>query len=79
MARGGSGSGSGGGFGSGLGLGVGAVAVNTCPIDNQTLFCKFSRLFQVISWIFSIFVFLVITYFFIKVFFFSKGGKTKLF
>ena len=42
MAKGGS---SGSGFGSGLGLGVGAVAVNTCPIENQTLFCQFSRIF----------------------------------
>ena len=72
MARGGSGSGGGGGFGSGLGLGVGAVAVNTCPIENQTLFCKFSRIFQVISWIFSIFVFAAIAYFFLSTFFSSK-------
>jgi hypothetical protein len=71
MAR-GSGGGGGGGFGSGLGLGVGAVAVNTCPIENQTLFCKFSRIFQVISWIFSIFVFVAIAYFFLSVFFSSK-------
>ena len=78
MARGGGSSGGGGGFGSGLGLGVGAVAVNTCPIENQTLFCKFSRIFQVISWIFSICVFLAIAYFFIKVFFFSKG-RSKIF
>jgi hypothetical protein len=75
MARGSGGGGGGfggGGFGSGLGLGVGAVAVNTCPIENKTLFCQFSRIFQVISWIFSICVFLVIAYYFIKFFVFKK-------
>jgi hypothetical protein len=77
MAK-GSSSGGGGGFGSGLGLGVGAVAVNTCPIENKTWFCTFSRIFQVISWIFSICVFLVIGYFFIKTFLFSKR-RSKLF
>jgi len=79
MARRSSSSGNGGGLGSGLGLVTGAVAVNTCPIENQTFFCQFSRIFQMISWVFSILVFLTIAYFFIKVFFFSKGGKTKLF
>jgi hypothetical protein len=77
MAR--SSRGSGGDFSTGLGLVTGAVAVNTCPIENQTFFCQFSRIFQMISWVFSILVFLTIAYFFIKVFFFSKGGKTKLF
>ena len=60
MAKGGSSSG--GGFGSGVGLVTGAVAVNTCPIDNQTFFCQFSRVFQMITWVFSILVFLYIAY-----------------
>jgi hypothetical protein len=77
MARGGGGSS--GGFGSGLGLGVGAVAVNTCPIENQTLFCQFSRIFQVISWIFSICLFLFIAYIFLKAYVFSKRGRSKFF
>jgi hypothetical protein len=76
MARGGGGGG--GGLGTGLGLGVGAVAVNTCPIDNQTWFCKFSRIFQVISWIFTILLFIYIAYIFLKVYVFSKR-RSRLF
>jgi len=77
MARGGS-SGSGGGFGSGLGLVTGAVAVNTCPIENQTFFCQFSRIFQMITWVFTICLFLFIAYIFIKSYVFSKG-KSRFF
>ena len=75
MARGSTGSGGGGGFGSGLGLVTGAVAVNTCPIENQTLFCQFSRIFQVISWIFTICIFMYIAYIFLKVYVFSTKGS----
>jgi hypothetical protein len=78
MARRSSSSGNGGGLGSGLGLGVGAVAVNTCPIENQTFFCQFSRIFQMISWVFTILVFMYIAYIFVSVYFFSKR-KSKLF
>jgi hypothetical protein len=31
-----------------LGLGVGAVALNTCPSTDNSLFCQFSRFFQVV-------------------------------
>ena len=81
MARGGGGGGGGGSgsFGSGLGLGVGAVAVNTCPIENQTFFCQFSRIFQMITWVFTILVFMYIAYIFVSVYFFSKRGRSKLF
>jgi hypothetical protein len=78
MARGGSGSG-GGGFGSGLGLVTGAVAVNTCPIENQTFFCQFSRIFQMITWVFTICIFLYIAYIFLSIYVFSKRGKSRLF
>jgi hypothetical protein len=38
----------------GLGLGVGAVAMNTCPATDMSLFCQFSRFFQVIMMIFTL-------------------------
>jgi len=60
--------------GSGVGLGVGAVAVNNCPVDNQTLFCQFSRIFQVISWFFTICLFAYLAYFILMPFF-SKRRK----
>ena len=69
---------SGSGFGSGLGLGVGAVAVNTCPIENQTLFCQFSRIFQMITWVFTICIFMYIAYIFLSVYVFAKR-RSRLF
>ena len=39
--------------GIGLGAGVGAVAVNTCSSEDKSMFCRASRVFQIISWIFS--------------------------
>jgi hypothetical protein len=77
MARGG-GSSSGGGLSTGLGLVGGAVAVNTCPIENQTFFCQFSRIFQMITWVFTILVFLYIAYIFLSVYVFSKR-RSRLF
>ena len=79
MAKGSSSGGGGFGSGSGLGLGVGAVAVNTCPIENQTFFCQFSRIFQMITWVFTICIFLYIAYIFLSVYVFSKGKKSKFF
>jgi hypothetical protein len=76
MARARSGSGD---LSTGLGLVTGAVAVNTCPIENQTFFCQFSRIFQMITWVFTILVFLYIAYIFISVYFFSKRGRSRLF
>jgi hypothetical protein len=46
----------------GLGAGVGAVAVNTCSSEDQSMFCQASRIFQIISWIISIIVFLWVAY-----------------
>ena len=64
---------------TGLGLVSGAVAVNTCPIENQTFFCQFSRVFQMITWVFSILVFMYIAYIFLTVYVFSKRGRSRLF
>ena len=62
-----------------LGLGVGAVAVNSCPSTDNSLFCQVSRIFQIISWIFSVFVILFFIYvFFAKPYFGGKrGGRSK--
>ena len=68
-----------GGISSGLGLGAMAVGgtINSCPSSDTSLFCQTSRVFQVISWIFSILVFLVVIYYFASIFLASrsKGGK----
>jgi hypothetical protein len=79
MAKGGGSSGSGSGLSTGLGLVGGAVSVNTCPIENQTFFCQFSRIFQMITWVFSILVFLYIGYIFLSVYVFSKRGRSRIF
>ena len=79
MARGSSGSGSGSGLSTGLGLVGGAVSVNTCPVENQTFFCQFSRIFQMITWVFTICIMLYIAYIFISMYFFSKRGRSRLF
>lgn len=60
------------------GVGVGAVAVNSCPVDDQSLFCRVSRLFQIISWIFGTIVMIWIAYIFLDEYVFSKGrGRRK--
>ena len=59
----------------GLGLGVGAVAVNTCSSEDKSMFCQASRIFQVISWIFSIIIFTWIIYIFFSIYVLNKGGK----
>ena len=75
--RSGSGSGSGPDFPN-LGLGVGAVALNTCASTDNSLFCQVSRIFQIISWIFSVLVILFFIYVFAKAYFNSRrGGRSK--
>ena len=60
------------------GIGVGAVAVNNCPVDDQSFFCKASRFFQIISWIFSFFLMIWIAYIFLDIYVFSRGrGRGK--
>ena len=61
--------------GIGLGAGVGAVAVNTCSSEDKSMFCRASRIFQVISWIFSIIFFLSVAYIFLDVYILSKRGR----
>jgi len=71
------GSGSGLGMPS-LGLGVGAVAVNSCPSTDNSLFCQVSRIFQIISWIFSTLIIIWIIYWLAKGYFASRrGGRSK--
>jgi len=61
--------------GIGLGAGVGAVAVNTCSSEDQSLFCQASRIFQIISWIFSIIVFVWVAYIFFDFYVLSRRGR----
>ena len=61
--------------GLGLGLGVGAVAVNSCSSQDDSVFCKTSRVFQIIGWIFSIFMYMVIIYLIITAFVLPALGK----
>ena len=61
--------------GIGLGAGVGALAVNTCSSEDQSLFCQASRVFQIISWIFSIIIFAWIAYTFFDIYVLSRRGK----
>lgn len=44
------------GFSPLLGLGVGAVSVNTCSTSDNSFFCQFSRIFQMIMWTFTLLV-----------------------
>ena len=61
--------------GLGLGLGAGTVVVNTCSSEDKSMFCQASRIFQVISWIFTIFIFLWIAYIFFNIYVLSRRGK----
>ena len=61
--------------GLGLGAGVGAVAVNTCSSQDNSMFCQASRIFQIISWIFSTIIIIWIAYIFFDMYVLSKRGK----
>lgn len=61
--------------GVGLGAGVGAVAMNTCSSEDKSMFCQASRIFQVISWIFSTLIFLWVVYMFLDMYVLSRRGK----
>ena len=61
--------------GIGLGAGVGAVAVNTCSSEDKSMFCRASRIFQVISWIFSTILFVWVAYVFLDMYVLSKRGR----
>jgi hypothetical protein len=63
------------GIGAGVGAGVGAVAVNTCSSEDKSMFCRASRIFQVISWIFSTILFVSVAYVFLDAYVLSKRGR----
>jgi hypothetical protein len=69
------------GSGSGmpaLGMGVGAVAVNTCPSTDNSFFCQFSRIFQMITTILSTLLLLWLVYVVFSTFVFNRrGGRSK--
>jgi hypothetical protein len=69
------------GSGSGmpaLGMGVGAVAVNTCPSTDNSFFCQFSRIFQIITTILSTLLLLWLVYVVFSAYVFNKrGGRSK--
>ena len=55
-----------------IGFGVGAVAVNTCPSTDESLFCQFSRAFQVFTSIVIIVLVLYVVYMLARAYFGSK-------
>ena len=59
----------------GLGFGVCAVAMNVCNSEDKSMFCQASRVFQVISWIFTIIILIWILYVFFDIYVLSKGGR----
>ena len=61
--------------GLGLGAGVGAVAVNTCSSEDKSMFCQASRIFQIISWIFSTIMFIWLFYVLLDIYVLSKRGR----
>jgi hypothetical protein len=61
--------------GLGFGLGAGTLAVNTCSSEDTSIFCQISRIFQVISWIFTILIFMWIAYMFLDIYVLSKNGR----
>jgi len=60
-------------------LGVGATVLNTCSANDESLFCKFSRGFQVLAWIVSISLILYVIYAFVWPFVSQKMKGLKLF
>jgi hypothetical protein len=59
--------------------GVGATlvggTVNTCPADNETLFCQISRAFQVFSWILIVVLVIILAWSLVSVFMSSSKSK----
>jgi hypothetical protein len=71
------------GSGSGmpaLGMGVGAVAVNTCPSTDNSFFCQFSRIFQIITTVLTTLLLFWVVYIIFSTYVFAKrGGRSKSF
>jgi hypothetical protein len=62
-----------GGASPGLGLGVGAVALNSCPSTDQSLFCQWSRFFQVFMQVITLVIILYFIYLFAVPYVFKKA------
>lgn len=76
MAK-GSGSGSGPSMPA-LGMGVGALAVNTCPSTDNSFFCQFSRIFQMITTVLTTLLLLWFVYVIFSTYVFAKrGGRSR--
>lgn len=56
-----------------LGLGVGVL--NTCPSQDTSFFCQFSRFVQIISMILFVGVVIYFIYVFASVYFFKKSRR----
>jgi hypothetical protein len=63
----------GGGGAPGLGLGVGAVALNQCASTDNSLFCQWSRFFQVFMQVITVILVLWFIYTFAVPYLFKKG------
>ena len=62
----------------GLGMGVGAVSVNTCASTDNSFFCQFSRIFQMITTILTTLLLLFFVYVIFSTFVFNRrGGRSK--
>ena len=53
-------------------MGVGATVMNTCSADNDSFFCKFSRIFQIIAWVFVLCIIIYFLYVFVLPFISKK-------
>ncbi len=61
----------------GVGVGLVGGSVNTCPSDDQSLFCKASRAFAVFGWIMTVLVFLFVGWVFLAPFFSNAVRSVK--
>jgi len=63
-----------------LGMGVGALSVNTCPSTDNSFFCQFSRIFQMITTVLTTLLLLWVVYVIFSPYVFAKrGGRSKSF
>lgn len=59
-------------------FGVGATAMNVCSADNDSFFCKLSRIFQMIMWVIVLCMILYFIYVFVWPFVSQKMKGSKL-
>ena len=61
-----------------LGMGVGSLAVNTCPSTDNSFFCQFSRIFQMITTFLTTLLLFWFVYVIFSTFVFNRrGGKSR--